>query len=173
MASVLPTPASGAPPSRFAPPLPLFLLQPLLGRIVRRIAEKEPDIFERLGPHKNATFVIDPTNLPFALVLRASPTHPEFFASARANLPPFDARIAGKFLDLLHLVDGAEDGDAMFFLRGLDIAGSVEAVVCLRNALDNVDGSIAEMSADMFGPPGRAALAFLRSLGALQREKQT
>ena len=57
-----------AAPTRLAPPLPLFLLQPLLARIVRRIAANEPDMFDRLGPHRSATFVIDPVNLPFALV---------------------------------------------------------------------------------------------------------
>ena len=54
----------------------------------------------------------------------------------------------------------AEDGIRdLVRSRGL---GDVYKRQCLRNALDNVDGSIAEMSADMFGPPGRAALAFLR-----------
>ncbi len=155
-------------PPRFEPPLPLFLLQPLLGRIVRRIAANEPDMFARLGPHQNATFVIDPVNLPFALVLRPNPDRPEFFASARSALPSYDARIAGKFLDLLHLVDCDEDGDAMFFSRGIDVSGNIEAVVCLRNALDNVEGSIAGQAAGLFGPPGRFVLDFLRSLGAQQ-----
>ena len=167
-----PSRAKSLAPPRFEPPLPLFLLQPLLARIVRRIAADEPAMFDRLGPHRDATFVVDPVNLPFALVLRPSPDRPEFFASARSALPPHDARIAGKFLDLLQLVDCDEDGDAMFFSRGIDVSGNIEAVVCLRNALDNVDGSIASQAADMFGPPGRAALGFLRSLGALQDERR-
>ncbi|HMN73613.1 MAG TPA: sterol-binding protein [Rhodoblastus sp.] len=174
MAILLSSPAreKEAAPTRLAPSLPLFLLQPLLTRIVRRIATNEPDMFDRLGPHRSATFVIDPVNLPFALVLRPQPDRPEFFASARSALPACDARIAGKFLDLLHLVDCDEDGDAMFFSRGIDVSGNVEAVVCLRNALDNVDGSIAAQAADMFGPPGRFALDFLRSLGAQQNGRR-
>jgi len=44
----------------------------------------------------------------------------------------------------------------------LEITGDTEAVVRLRNALDDVDGSIAEETAAMFGPPGRAILARLR-----------
>lgn len=171
--SSLSSPSSQPPAAAlFGPPPPLFLLQPLLARIVRRIAANEPDMFDRLGPHQNATFVIDPVNLPFALVLRPSPNRPEFFASSRASLPRHEARIAGKFLDLLHLVDCDEDGDAMFFSRGIDVSGDIEAVVCLRNALDNVDGSVAAQAAGMFGPPGRFALDFLRSLGALQNEKR-
>jgi len=62
----------------------------------------------------------------------------------------------------LQLVDADADGDALFFSRDLVISGNTEAVVTLRNALDDVDGSIAEDVADMFGPPGRFALGYLR-----------
>ena len=65
-----------------------------------------------------------------------------------------------------HIAIGDLDGDALFFARNLTITGNTEAVVCLRNALDDIDGSIAENVADMFGPPGRAAL------GTLRRTKQ-
>ena len=60
------------------------------------------------------------------------------------------------------LVDSEEDGDAAFFSRDLEVSGDTEAVVRLRNALDDVDGSIAEETAAMFGRPGRAILARLR-----------
>ena len=42
------------------------------------------------------------------------------------------------------------------------VACTTEAVVRLRNALDDMDGSIAQEAADMFGPPGRAILSRLR-----------
>lgn len=141
---------------------PLFLLQPILKRIVNRIAAANPDMFDRLGPHQQAHFLIDPVNLPFALVLHPDPANPTFRAWPRRAVPPCDARISGKFLDLFQLVDGDQDGDALFFSRGLDITGNTEAVVCLRNALDDVDGSIAQMVADMFGPPGRLTLQAMR-----------
>ena len=140
----------------------LFLLQPLLNRIVHRIAAANPDMFNRLGPHTNAVFLIDPVNLPFALVLCPNPDDLSFRACSRRAAPDCDARIAGKFLDLLQLLDGDQDGDALFFSRDLDVSGDTEAVVCLRNALDDVDGSIAQMVADMFGPPGRALLGTFR-----------
>ena len=63
---------------------------------------------------------------------------------------------------LLELMDSEEDGDAAFFSRDLEVIGDTEAVVRLRNALDDVDGSIAEETAAMFGAPGRAVLARLR-----------
>lgn len=150
------------------PPPPLFLLQPLLGRIVRRIAAEYPSIFDRLGPHKHARFVIDPTNLPFVLELRPDPENLSFRAHQRSAIPNGEARISGTFLHLLQLIDCDQDGDAMFFSRDLDITGNTEAVVSLRNALDDVDGSIAGSVADMFGPPGRMTLTGLRRAAGYQ-----
>ncbi len=144
------------------PPPPLFAIQPVLRRIVNRIAKDNPDMFGRLGPHYNALFVIDPVNLPFVLLLRPDPDDLLLVACQRSNTPPHDAKISGNFLDLLMLVDGDLDGDALFFARDLTIIGNTEAVVCLRNALDDIDDSIAENVADMFGPLGRAALGTLR-----------
>jgi predicted lipid carrier protein YhbT len=146
-------------------PMPLFLLQPLLARVVKRVARLHPSLFDRLGPHRKARFVIDPQGLPFLLVLVPDPEALEFRAVARNREPLSDARIAGKFFDLLGLVDGDSDGDALFFSRDLDITGNTEAVVCLRNALDDVEGSIAEDAAGLFGAPGRAVLAALRRAG--------
>jgi len=154
---------------RMIPPLPLFLVQPLLKRIVRRIARENPDMFNRLGPHRTDLFVIDPIDVPFLLALRPDPDDLLLRACRPGAEPAGNARIAGRFLDLLSLMDTDQDGDALFFSRDLEITGSTEAVVCLRNALDDVDGSIAEMVADMFGRPGRAALAALRR--AAERKK--
>ena len=144
------------------PPPPLFAIQPVLRRIVNRIAKGNPNMFGRLGPHYNALFVIDPENLPFVLVLRPDPDDLLLVARQRNKIPPHDAKISGSFLDLLMLVDGDLDGDALFFARDLTITGNTEAVVCLRNALDDIDDSIAQNVADMFGALGRVALETLR-----------
>lgn len=150
---------------RFLPPPPLFLLQPILTRVVRRVAKLHPSLFDRLGPHRASRFVIDARGLPFVLVLVPDPDNLVLRAVARNREPACDARIAGGFFDLLGLVDGISDGDALFFSRDLDISGNTEAVVCLRNALDDVEGSIAGDVAGLFGPPGRATLAALRRAG--------
>ena len=149
----------------FLPPFPTFVLQPILKRIVRKIAKQNPDMFNRLGPYKSANFVIDPINFPFALVLRPNPDDLLLRACNRHSLPEHEARIAGTFINLLQLVDCDLDGDALFFSRDLEITGNTEAVVCLRNALDDVDGSIAQSVAQMFGPPGRGVLSALRRAG--------
>jgi len=152
-------------------PLPLFILQPILRRIVTRVAAENPDMFGRLGPHITARFLIDPTNMPFTLLLQPDPNNLSLKAHSRISTPSHDASVSGKFLDLLHLIDGDLDGDALFFSRELEVSGNTEAVVCLRNALDDVDGSIATNVADMFGFAGHRALDLLRAQGErLQRK---
>ncbi|WP_104017878.1 ubiquinone anaerobic biosynthesis accessory factor UbiT [Roseovarius nitratireducens] len=138
------------------------VVQPILSRVVRRIAARHPSLFARLGPHQGTDFLIDPVDLPFALHLRPDPGALLFRAVPRDAVPQAGAVIRGRFLLLLELVDSEEDGDAAFFSRDLEVTGDTEAVVRLRNALDDVDGSIAEETAAMFGPPGRAVLARLR-----------
>jgi predicted lipid carrier protein YhbT len=142
-------------------PVPLILFQPMLHRIVTNIARLRPEIFGRIGPHTHKCFVIDPTNMPFVLVLHPNPDRPHLRA-ARRGTASYDARIAASFLTLLDVVDGRLDGDALFFTRELVIEGDTEAAVCLRNALDDLETSIADDVAAMFGPPGQAALALLR-----------
>ncbi len=142
--------------------LPLAPLQPVLRRIVHKIAAQYPSMFARLGPHQTSVFLIEPQGLPFRLLLRPDPKNLMFRAIPRSGNPPHVARISGRFYDLLRLVDADEDGDALFFSRELLVTGDTEAVVSLRNALDDVDGSVAESVATLFGAPGRAALAALR-----------
>lgn len=137
-------------------------VQPLLNRTVRKIAAKHSSLFARLGPHRGTDYLIDPVELPFALHLRPDPDALIFRAVPRDALPPVKATIRGGFMLLLQLMDADEDGDAAFFSRGLTIAGDTEAVVRLRNALDDADGSIAEDAAALFGLPGRAILHRLR-----------
>lgn len=141
-------------------------LQPVLRRVVRRIAANHPDMFARIAPYQKADFLIVAKELPFALHLRPDPDAPVMRAVPKSPLPPCDALIEGPFLLLLNLVDSESDGDAAFFSRDLTISGNTEAVVSLRNALDDVEGSIAQETADLFGPPGRAVLGLLRRRGA-------
>lgn len=147
---------------KIASRLACTITQPLLSRVVRRVAKKHPTLFARLGNHQTTDFLIDPVELPFALHLRPDPEALLFRAVPRDKAPQPGASIRGKFLLLLELMDAEEDGDAAFFSRDLEVSGDTEAVVRLRNALDDVDGSIAEETANMFGSAGRAILARLR-----------
>ncbi len=149
-------------------PLPLPAIQPVLGHVLRTISTKRPELSARLGAHKRKRFLIDPTNMPFVMVLRPDPDDLSLRAYRRDGLPQFDARIAGTLLTLLDMIDGRLDGDALFFSRDLSVEGDTEAVVCLRNAIDDVEGSIADDIAEVFKAPGRATLSALRRLRSSQ-----
>ena len=151
----------GAPDlARLLPPLPLFALQPLLARIVATVARRHPELFARLGDSCEKRFLIDPSNLPFFLLLQPDADRPMLKACRRGQDVEHDVYISGTLLTLLGMIDGQTDGDALFFNRELTITGDSEAVVALRNALDNMDGTLADDVAASFGPLSRPVRAF-------------
>lgn len=148
-------------------PVPLFALQPVLLRIVRGVAHRHPDIFDRLAEHTTKRFLIDPVNLPFVFVLKPDRRFPTLRACRRGEEGVCEARISGTFLTLLDLLDRRLDGDALFFSRDLKVEGDTEAVVVLRNALDDLNDSVVEdivRELGVFSAPVRGSLALLRRL---------
>jgi O2-independent ubiquinone biosynthesis accessory factor UbiT len=148
-------------------PIPLPLLQPLLRRAARMAADAHPQVFARLGPAAGRRFLIDAEELPFVFVLVPTAGAVKLEAHRRDQAPAHDARIAGAFGDLFDMVDGALDGDALFFARTLHVTGDTDAVVRLRNALDDLDGSVLDSMPAALGPLsglGALALAVVRGL---------
>ena len=147
--------------------LVLAPLQLILDRIVRGVATRQAVLFERLGRHCASTYVIDPVNLPIVLVLKPKPHDPQLRAAWRRQAEAGDCRIAGKFGTLLSLVDGRRDGDATFFSRDLTVEGDIDAVVTLRNALDDLDVTLIQDILNSAGPlrkPLEGVLEFFRAL---------
>jgi predicted lipid carrier protein YhbT len=135
-------------------PLPLLPLQLVLGGVLQRIHRRNPALFDRLGPHARACFGIKPIDLPFAFVVEAKPPR----LSVVRDLPPgLDARISASFANLLALLEGKVDGDALMFSRELVIEGDVEAVLALRNAIDDAQLDLAAEASSLFGPLGAPA----------------
>jgi O2-independent ubiquinone biosynthesis accessory factor UbiT len=153
-------------PSLLLTPVPLALLQPMFSRIASHVARARPELFARLGPHAGKRFLIDPIDLPFVLVLTPKPERPFLIAHRRYESPAHDAAIAGSFFNLLNMIDGSLDGDALFFSRALQVSGDTEAVVALRNALDDFEGSALDSVVSSFGllaAPAKLALSLLRT----------
>lgn len=135
-------------------PLPLAPLQPVLAMLLRRIGRSHPGLHERLGCHASKRFGIDPTDLPFAFVLEPDPDRP--MATAVRRLPPqLDASIRGPLSGLIGMAEGRLDGDALFFSRELAVEGDVEAVLALRNAVDDAGLDLASELLGGLGPLGR------------------
>jgi predicted lipid carrier protein YhbT len=161
-----PRPAgSGSLPHLLLRPIPLAFVQPILDRIVSHVAAHRAELFSRLGAQAHMRFLIDPEDLPFVLLLAPDPAQPTLRAYRRYDVPRHDACIGGRFITLLDMIDGSLDGDALFFSRDLRVRGDTEAIVTLRNALDDLDGSVVDTVLRSFGP--LSAIAAL-ALGAIR-----
>ncbi|MFK4822024.1 SCP2 domain-containing protein [Ochrobactrum quorumnocens] len=123
-------------PVRFIPP---FLLNPLISRVFFQVIRAHPGLFERLGEHVNKRFGFGPSDLPFAFLVE--PGAPRISVLRSSTEFVTDAAIEGPLVMLLALLEGKLDGDALFFSRDITVTGDMEAMLALRNALDdcNVD----------------------------------
>jgi predicted lipid carrier protein YhbT len=159
-------------PNLLLAPVPLAVLQPILTRIAAHVADSRPELFARLGSHARKHFLLDPIDLPFVLVLVPDAEQPHLRAYRRYEKPAHDAGIAGTFFNLLDMIDGSLDGDALFFSRDLRVSGDTEAVVALRNALDDFEGSALDSVVSSFGPlsaPAALALSAVRTVRGTKR----
>lgn len=141
-------------------PLPLLPLQLALAGFLRRVVRRNPAIFDRLGEHSRARFGIKPTDLPFGFVVEAAPPRLTMVRELPRSL---DAGISASLANLLALLEGRVDGDALMFSRELVVEGDVEAVLALRNAIDDAQLDLVDEIAALFGPLGEPAR---RVLGA-------
>ena len=152
-------------------PVPVPLYRPFLRRIVRRVMRRHPNLFNRLGGSAGKMILVNPVNMPVVFLLEPCRENPRVTAFRHADDLQYDASVTGSLLTLLRMVDGRIDGDAVFFTRDLVIDGDTEAVVALRNALDDVEGSVADDIAACFGLPGRLALSVMRRMDARQQQE--
>ncbi len=143
-----------------ARPLPPQILQPILDALFALLRRRHPELFERLSGLGAPVFLIDPTDLPLIFELDANPDRPRLTA-ARVGGERAVATIRGPLLALIELLEGRVDGDALFFSRTLAIEGDTEAVVALRNAVDDAGIDLRRELLDALGPlapPARHAL---------------
>jgi len=118
-------------------------------------------------------YAIDVVELPFTLLLRPDPLEPKLSAHRRSEDLQWDARISGPFNDLFRIIDGRGDSDAMFFSGSVRVTGDTEAAVCLRNALDDLEGSIVDDLIKLSGPllvPAQKLLGYWRGPEPARRQ---
>ena len=151
-------------------PLPLPPLGVLGNMAMSVIRRRHPDVFERLAALGDASFLVDPVDLPFHFVLRLAGASPSLrVARAGDHVGEPTAIIRGPLLALLEILQGRLDGDAAFFARELEIEGDMEAVVALRNAVDSGEIDVVDDLLSFLGPlnePVSRALAAARAMFA-------
>jgi predicted lipid carrier protein YhbT len=139
------------------PRFPLFVVRPLLSHLITSLVKRHPNLFDRLGDYGSKRFLIDPVDLPFTMLLCPDSRQPELTPHSRETPPEHDAAILGPLGKFIDLVNGEEDGDALFFSRDLQIEGDTEAVLALRNAIDDMEIDLVEEIDELLGPLAGAA----------------
>ena len=142
--------------------LPLAPLSISMTAYARTVARHHPGLFRRLGDYSHTTFVLDPTDLPFVIILDPDGGVPR--VTLTRGRGEGAARIAGPLAALLGLVHGAFDGDALFFSRDLVIEGDTSAALALRNAIDDAELDLSQEISGLCGPlagPLQRGFAFL------------
>lgn len=146
--------------------LPLSLI---LTRAVRDLARRRPEIFERLGEHRSKSFVITPSDL--GLSFRIVPDGADSTVTASAGgCSEGNVEVRGPILALLGLLDGALDGDALFFGRMISVAGRTDALLALRNAIEDAELRPSDLLGVRGGPARMADAAVPRILSTLRHK---
>jgi len=124
---------------RRLPTPPLGLLRPVFQQLMAGLLRRHPEMFDRLGEYGRVDFLIDPVDLPVVFIMRPDPEHPLLTPYGRDAAPTWGAAVRGPLPRLISMVNGREDGDALFFSRDIVIEGDTEAVLALRNAIDDAN----------------------------------
>jgi predicted lipid carrier protein YhbT len=150
-------------------PLPLLPLQFALRHLLAGILDRHPDLVGRLSGLERRRVAIDPDDLPFVIVLESRDGTISLSVVRCIDAGAADARIRAPLLVLMGLVDGAYDGDALFFSRDLAIEGDIEAVLALRNAIDDADIDILSEASATCGVLGVPFDRMRRNLASVLR----
>lgn len=115
--------------------VPLWLVERVSRIAFSGVLKAHPNLFERLGAYRQARYCFSPADLP--LHFTVVPATQVLTVSRREHPPSADAHIHGPLALLLGLLEGRCDADALFFSRDLSVTGDMEAMLALRNALDD------------------------------------
>ena len=141
---------------------PLFLIEHAARALFDRLLAVHPGLFDRLGEHGGKRYAFSPTDLPLHFLV--IPAARRLTVSRRASPPEADAALSGPLALLLGLMEGRLDGDALFFARDLTASGDMEAILALRNALDDSAIDLPEDLGAIAGPLAPVARRLAREI---------
>lgn len=136
--------------SLLARPLPSGPINLVLKNICQKLITNHPDAFNRLEPIMGKKFIISPTDLQddICVIFQNETIDAVIESSADAD---YDVKITGSMNALLSMLDGEQDGDALFFNRQILVEGDTEALLTLRNAMDSEDINLKEELVNTLG----------------------
>ncbi|MDM9623453.1 hypothetical protein A6U87_27775 [Rhizobium sp. AC44/96] len=138
--------------------VPLPIAARIADLLLKQVLRVHPKLFDRLGDYGGARFAFVPTDFPFSFSIQ--PNERTLATSRGGSATKADATITGPLVLMLALAEGRVDGDALFFARRLLVSGDMEAVLALRNALDDSEIDLVKSITELTGPMrGLAAMA--------------
>ncbi len=143
--------------------IPVPIAQRAASLLFQRTLQIYPRLFDRLGSYGASRFSFIPSDFPFGFAVKPARRSIETFRAPHEPLS--DATIKGPLFLMLALAEGKVDGDAIFFARKLVVTGDMEAVLALRNALDDCGLDLVASAGQLAGPfrsPVVHALSALR-----------
>jgi len=141
--------------------LPKAPINYLIDRFTKQMVKNHPSIVERLQHIEGTHFLICPTDLPHGVSLTVGNLNLDAKLADDRNSDAPDVTIMGPFMLLLSMLDGTQDGDALFFSRNITVEGNTEALLTLRNAIDSDDVDLKEEILSSFGFMRKVAEATL------------
>ncbi len=115
--------------------VPISAVERLTQLVFRKVIAEHPDLFVRLGTYREKRFAFRPTDLPVAFVV--DPSRPSLSVVRKTDDCAADCTVEATIIHLLALLEGRCDADALFFAREITVTGDMEAMLALRNALDD------------------------------------
>lgn len=140
-------------PAALAIPLdlvPTRLMEQVAHLMLQRLLAAHPGLFERLDEHREKRFAFAPSDLPLTFVVEPSRRRISIRRGACPQIA--DATVRGPIVVLLSLLEGQCDADALFFSRDLSVTGDMEAMLALRNALDDCEIDLPRDLSALGGP---------------------
>lgn len=126
--------------------MPLPVVETIANLAYQRVMARHPTLFERLEDYRDRMFCFVATDWSVAFLAR--PSEGRISVRRLSAGSTADVRVEAPFAVLLRLLQGDVDGDALFFSREINVTGDMEALLALRNSLD--DARI-DLVGDIFG----------------------
>lgn len=145
------------PAMRLVPTLPLTPLTLLVQAFADRIIAGHPEAFARLRSKSGTSYRIAATDIGIAFLITLGRAGIAVKAMPTSQPATAHVSVEAPIRELIALLEGESDGDALFFARGIQVTGDTEALLMLRNAVDSADIDFHAELLALFGPAEPAA----------------
>ena len=115
---------------------PKWLVKFVVIRGVASLRKRHPDLMTRLSPTYGREIYAYFTDLKYGVLLNIGEENTQVKVGEKQNP---NLSLKGKFFDLISIIEGKVDGDALFFSRKIEVEGDTETLIIIRNAFDSAD----------------------------------